>query len=101
MSSKPSWAEMFAHDIKLVWMNDYLTYKTLEHFAATAADKYEFGTKCRDLYNVYIDQIDKALEADEFLPDAAKHMFQQAMYNPGATPFDILADELYEELRSV
>ena len=55
------WARTFADDLKMVWENDYLTYKALVGYANASDNQYEFASKCRDLYNEYVDQIDVAL----------------------------------------
>lgn len=98
--SDMKWAEVFARDLRMVWENDYITQATLVELANNSADKYEFGRRCHDLYNVYIDLIDRALEADKFLPDGARGIVMEALYNPGVSPFDLLADEMYEYLRT-
>ena len=93
------WARTFADDLKMVWENDYLTYKALVGYANASDNQYEFASKCRDLYNEYVDQIDVALES-VLIPDAARQMVYQALYNPGSTPFDLLAADLYDYYRN-
>jgi hypothetical protein len=92
------WAETFADDLALVWMNDYWTYQMLVQIAADSETEYDFGLRCKELYEQMIDSVDKAMEADAWLLDGAKLMVSQVMYNPGARPFDLLAHRLYGDL---